>query len=267
MTSDNVESRSDVRASARLSSLLEETTLPGATGVDFWPSSYDGYGGRLGEHRPHIAELFQENTKLHAHMKPPDTETQDLATAKAWYLETPYRVDAAAVDATLEHAFRIHPSHLPRQLADLLRPFLKEGRLVSLPYGVDIWLLYKANLLRVVPSSEFLWIERRLEAEDETRIRQSLLRIPTTRLNASQALVFVAAAPWRYMLFLGPRGYRHMMFEAGMLLSRMTDLAGEAGLRATVALDFYDAQIDGVLLLDGVERTVLAVMALQGDTL
>ena len=267
MSSDNVESRTDVRASTRLASLLEDTTLPGGNGVDFWPSSYGEYAGRLGDHRPHIAELFLENTKLHTHLRPLDVEARDLATAKAWYLETPYRLDEASVDPTLEHAVRIHPSHLPRQLGDLLRPFLKGGRLASLPYGVDIRLLYKSKLLRVVPNGDYLWIERRLEAEDETLIRQSLLRVPAARLGTMQALVFLAAAPWRYMIFLGPRGYRHMMFEAGALLSRLTDIASEAGLETTVTLDFYDAQIDGALLLDGVERTVLAVMALQGDAL
>ena len=84
------------------------------------------------------------------------------------------------------------------------------------------------------------------------------------RVPRTGPLLFVAAAPWRYMMFLGPRGYRRMLLDAGELLGRLRDVAADAAVEAAVFPDFYDRRVDDALLLDGVERTVVAIVALEG---
>ena len=66
------------------------------------------------------------------------------------------------------------------------------------------------------------------------------------------------------MVFLGPRGYRRMLLDAGELLGRLQDVAADGAVEAAVFPDFYDRQVDDVLLLDGTERTVIAIVALDG---
>ena len=53
--------------------------------------------------------------------------------------------------------------------------------------------------------------------------------------------------------------------EAGELVARLRDAAVDASLEAAVFPDFYDRCVNDVLLLDGVERTVVAIVALDGQ--
>ena len=55
-----------------------------------------------------------------------------------------------------------------------------------------------------------------------------------------------------------------MLLDAGDLLARLRDAAAEANA-VSVFPDFYDRRVDDVLQLDGVERTVIAIVALDGE--
>lgn len=242
----------------------EGTVLPGPNSVELLRTAAADYRLRFDRADPHVAELFQENTKLSPRTTVYDPgDAAGLDRAREWYLSTAYRVPDDHLVAEEAQAVRLPVDVLPARLAQVLEPFTRDGRPSSLLYGLDLHVLHEQALLRVVPRTRFLWRERRTGAGGEARVRASI--VPAERVPRTGPLLFLAAAPWRYMLFLGPRGYRRLLLDAGELLGRLRDLAAGAAVEAAVFPDFYDRQVDDVLLLDGTERTVIAIVALDGE--
>ena len=243
--------------------LLEGTVLPSPNTVEMLRTAPSDYRRRFDGGSPHVAELFQENTKLSPHTTHHDRgDAAALDHARAWYLSTAYRVADDDLAAGQADTVRPPVDTLPPSLAGILAPFAQAGRLSSLLYGLDLLVLHEQWVLRVVPRAGFLWRDRRLAGDDEPRIRESI--VAAERVPHMGPLLFVAAAPWRYMMFLGPRGYRRMLLDAGELLGRLRDVAADAAVEAAVFPDFYDRRVDDALLLDGVERTIVAIVALEG---
>ena len=247
-----------------LGALLEGTVLPSPNTVEMLRTAATDYRRRFDRGNPHVAELFQENTKLSPHTTL--HECRDAAAldhARAWYLSTAYHVEEDNLAAGQADTVRPPVDTLPPRLAGVLAPFARTGPLSSLLYGVDLFVLHAQSLLRVVPRSGFLWRDRRIAGDDEARVRESI--VSAERVPRTGPLLFLVAAPWRYMMFLGPRGYRRMLLDAGDLLGRLREAAAEAAATVSVFPDFYDRRVDDVLLLDGVERTVIAIVALDGE--
>src|SRR5690606_24231160 len=73
----------------------------------------------------------------------------------------------------------------------------------------------------------------------------------------------VVGVPWRAMLFDGPRGYRRMLMDAGVLLNALGAATQGAGRVPVPVFDFYDDEVDGLLGNDGVERSVVAMLVTQ----
>ena len=184
---------------------LEGTALPSPNSVELSRTASADYRHRFDGRDPHVAELFQENTKLSPRTTghhPADAGA--LERAREWYLSTAYRVKDDTLVARKADAVRLPLDALPRRLAELLEPFTGTGRPSSLLYALDLFVLHEKALLRVVPRTGFLWRDRRTAERDDSRIRESI--VSTERLPTAGALLFLVAAPWRYMMFLGPRG-------------------------------------------------------------
>ena len=241
--------------------MLEGTALPGPNSVELLRTAASDYRLRFDGGDPHVAELFQENTKLSPHTTVHGAAGLDRA--RAWHLSTAYRVQDDQLVAEEAHVVRLPVDTLPLRLARVLEPFTEDGRLSSLLYGLDLYVLHEQALLRVVPQTRFLWRDRRIAAGGEARVRESI--VSAECVPRTGPLLFLVAAPWRYMIFLGPRGYRRMLLDAGELLCRLRDVAANAGVEAAAFPDFYDRRVDDVLLLDGTERTVIAIVALDGE--
>jgi hypothetical protein len=248
--------------------LFEETVLPSPNSVDLLRTARSDYMLRFDSRTTHIAELFQENTKLtpYSSLQPPAGE-EELNHAKKFYFSTSYRMQEDDVEPGMMDRVRLRHADLPAELARLMGPLGKDGPLASLLYGVDLFLLHRARLLRVIPYTDGMWVEKRMLAGEEELFRRSILRQPAEAIAQSSAFLCVVAVPWRHMMVLGPRGYRHMMLEAGNLLAQLQFIANQLKLSPRLSLDFYDARVDKVLLLDGTERTTLAVIGLQGGSL
>lgn len=269
----------------RFRAMLEETLFPSPNSVEFARTPQNDYQLRFSARFTHIAELFQENTKLvpYSTLRASDynQETsfqlnegerfsprviemmnQDFHDARKWYFSTAYRMRESDIIPENEHMLRIRASDLPQPLANIFRPFAFGEPINALPYSVDIVLLYAGRLLRLVPGADILWVMKELQPGEHDVLRASLLSVPRAMLKQASAYIFFVGAPWRYMMFYGPRGYRHMLFEAGALMKQCQFLAGQQGFDTSVCLDFYDARVDQVLLLDGAERTTLGVMAM-----
>lgn len=248
--------------------IVEENLLPTPNSVDLVRTGRSDYMLRFDSRAPHVAELFQENTKLVPQSTlGPSPRDADLAQAKAWYFATAYRVDESAIEPGMAHVLRLKHSELPSALGRLCRACEAGGPLASRLYGVDLMLLFGGRIVRIVPGADFVWIEKRLDPDEDRRLRAAILRQPSEAVERARAFFFVVGVPWRYMMFVGPRGYRHMMFDAGAVLAGVQALATQLELSPRVCLDYYDAHVDRVLLLDGTERTTLGVVALEGDGL
>jgi hypothetical protein len=258
----------DLIAQSRSGMMREETVIPTPNSVDLVRTAHGDYLQRFDLRSPHIAELFQENTKLtpYATLAVPAGHDEVSAT-RSWYFSTSYRIADKDIEPGQEHFIRLPHAMLPAPLGKLLTPFGPGGGLAPLLYGVDLYLLHDSRLMRVVPTADYLWIDRRLTKTEEQTIRSSLLRAPAEALAQSRALLFRVGVPWRSRMYSGPRGYRHMLFEAGHLLGQLGFGATQLKLQPLVCLDFYDSRVDGALLRDGTERTTLAVIALQGEAL
>ena len=133
----------------------------------------------------------------------------------------------------------------------------------ELRYALDLLVIIDDRIYHLAPGSAFLWLER-LMLSNELELLASLVPTlsfePRTRVTA---YLFVVAAPWRYMVLQGPRGYRRTLMDAGALLGEIERTGDEEKISLAATVDFYDARLDGLLRLDGVERSTLAVVRIS----
>jgi SagB-type dehydrogenase family enzyme len=85
-------------------------------------------------------------------------------------------------------------------------------------------------------------------------------------LSGAPVAVILTGIPWRTAWKYAERGYRHLYWDAGMILANALALAGAAGVPAEVILGFVDQDLEMLLGLDGVKEFPLCVVALgTGD--
>lgn len=255
----------------RMQALLEETLLPSPKGSELRRTPTHDYLNRLNSRAPHVAELFQENTKISPWSSVNKVLDTDLcARTRSWYFASSHRPRPDDFDpvATLSHRVQVPVGHLEPPLADLLGLLAGDEAASSLLFGLDLWVLIGSEVFRVIPKSEVLWLEKRLHGMELSVLQRSIVELPRTSVESAAAVLFLVPVPWRYMLLQGPRGYRRALFDVGRFLA-WCERAVEGSLRPDIALDFFDHRVDAVLSLDGVERSTAAIVALnrnQGAT-
>jgi SagB-type dehydrogenase family enzyme len=81
------------------------------------------------------------------------------------------------------------------------------------------------------------------------------------------ALVVVTAVFWRTRCKYGLRGYRFALLEAGHVMQNAVLAATAFGLASVPLAGFFDARLDELLSLDGVEQSTLYALAIgrEGD--
>jgi SagB-type dehydrogenase family enzyme len=79
---------------------------------------------------------------------------------------------------------------------------------------------------------------------------------------AAPAALVLTGVPWRTAWKYTERGYRHLYWDAGMILANLLALAETAGLPARVVLGFVDTDLELLLGLDGVKEFPLCVVVL-----
>ena len=124
--------------------------LPGPNSVELLRTAASDYRLRFDGGDPRVAELFQENIKLSPHTTVYNPAgAAGLDRARAWHLSTAYRVRDDHLVAEEAHVVRLPVDTLPLRLARVLEPFTEDGRLSSLLYGLDLYVLHEQALLRV----------------------------------------------------------------------------------------------------------------------
>ena len=80
--------------------------------------------------------------------------------------------------------------------------------------------------------------------------------------KVSPFILIFTGLPWRTAWKYTERGYRHLFWDAGMILANVFALAGSAGWPAHVVLGFVDAELNGLLGIDGKREFPLCVVTL-----
>lgn len=248
-----------------LRAMLEETLLPSRNSVDLGRGPQQDFLYRLVARQPHVAESFQENTKITPHSAVNVPLRRDLMEAiSRWNRDTAYRPVADIIDEAEARRQRVQlPLDDLGKIGQLLARLSTDSRAAAAAYSLDFWLVEGAEIFRFIPGSAGLWLEKRLVDRDRQQIGDALVEFPKSAFDSCDAVLFVAAVAWRYMLLQGPRGYRRCLMDAGAYLDRCDREAAELNLMALRSLDFIDARVDRLLALDGVERSVVAAVMLK----
>ena len=238
---------------------LESSFIPSPHSIDLSHSVASDYLYRQVRAKPHVAELYHENSKLtpHSTLQIP-SDTSMLEQVRRWFFETTYRVDEETLVAD-GAGLRVPYDQIPRWVQGPLNSFSKPGSLTDLLYAVDLLMLHDGMLFRIVPESNYLWIER--EVKNEVSLLPDLVwRSPPVNIEECSTMLIVVACPWRYMLIYGPRGYRHTLLDIGRLLGYLQYQYESHGYPATIHQDFLDTKADEFVQADGVERSVYALL-------
>ena len=265
----NVQEQTQALEEARLRALLEETLFPSPNSVELVRTPSKDYSFRFGAKRPHIAELFQENTKLNPYSTlSASIKTEDYEEARKWYFRTPYRMKESDLKPDKKEVVMWEHHDLPASLQHVFRPFSGKEEKHELLYSVDLFMLYGDKLFKQVPNADFLWVEKKLTPPEQQLLRTAVIGDSYQKAAAAAKIfLFFVGVPWRYMMFFGPRGYRKMMFDAGQLMGLVNEKAREAGWVPYCCQDFYDVRVDQALLMDGTERTALAITMLTEEAI
>jgi SagB-type dehydrogenase family enzyme len=94
-------------------------------------------------------------------------------------------------------------------------------------------------------------------------VEHGLVRLRSVPPDTPPALVFTGV-PWRTCWKYGERGFRHLWWDAGTMLSHVLALAEESGWRPRVELAFVDADVAALVGAASPHELPLAVVGLDG---
>jgi hypothetical protein len=94
-------------------------------------------------------------------------------------------------------------------------------------------------------------------------VEHALVQVGPPPAGGTPALV-VTGVPWRTGWRYRERGYRHIFWDAGTMLSQQLALAASAGLPARLYTEFPDLELRDLVGVDGIAEFPVAVVAL-GD--
>jgi len=238
---------------------LEETLIPSPNTVELVRSVETDYFLRFSNQGKNVAEMFHLNSKLvpSSPLSLP-WNREPLDDAREWFFTSSY--DLTRKDMVPEHADKVcvtHQSFGP-QLGDLTAKLANDEELSRLLHGLDVFIVRNRVVHRVVPRRDYLWIERHLDDELVARLQSAFPPESEVGDVSDQVVIAVIGSFWRFMKFYGVRGYRMVLMDAGRLVHEI-----ESRLPSTRYEVFYDDRVDNVLLLDGIEQSVLTLLTVK----
>ena len=93
-------------------------------------------------------------------------------------------------------------------------------------------------------------------------LEHGLVRVGPPPVGGTPSIV-VTGVPWRTAWRYRERGYRHVHWDAGTMLSQLLASADSAGLPASLYTRFPDAAVNELVGADGVQEWPVAVVALD----
>ncbi len=244
---------------------FEETLLPSFNSIDLKRTIETDYNYRFGSKEANIAELYHENSKLvrGSTVKIPDDLHQRREQARTWYFDTSYDFQEKDLNPKqLSTAIVRHRDHSDA-MQRLFAQFSDTDQDGSLLYGLDIFLYSDDKITRLLPGRDFLWIERFVD-DDLKQLFAKAIIDPDQAQNIDKGTwFFVVGAFWRHMMLVGPRGYRNTLYDVGAFVERFSRAAVREDIQCQVETHFYEHHMDDFLLLDGTERSTLALIRLE----
>lgn len=242
--------------------ILEQTLIPSPNVIEFAPEGASAFVSRLDPACDNVAELFHVNTQLSRHTPEARLEPDQASSVVTWYFEHCGHHRAEDLSEQAACVRLPHDSLEPAERA-VLGPFGAGGPLARLLFAVDLCAVADGYVHRQLPNEDAVWAEQKLSPAHVDRLNAALHpAAPAVDFDADLVLL-VVGVPWRSMLLHGTRGYRRMLMDAGVVVNALGGVASARGLEPSPVYDFYDDEVDGVLGHDGVERSLLAMVAVR----
>jgi hypothetical protein len=238
---------------------LEETLIPSPNTVELVRSVETDYFLRFSNQGKNVAETFHLNSKMvpGSPLRLP-WNREPLDEAREWFFTSSY--DLSRQDMVPEHADKVCVTHesLGPELGGLTAQLAGDDELSRLLHGLDVFLVRGRVVYRVIPRRDYLWVERHLDDPLIARLQSAFMPESEVGDVGEQVIIAVVGSFWRFMKFYGVRGYRMVLMDAGRLVHEI-----ESRLPCTRHEVFYDDRVDNVLLLDGVEQSVLTLLTVK----
>lgn len=238
---------------------LEETVVPTPNSVDLARSIGNDYVNRFSNATPNPAEIFHVNSKVsrYGSLEVP-SDRGVLFKARDWFFRESYALTEDDFVSEFADRVRLRYEDLPAQIGEFLHKRVYDARFSGLLHAVNVYILFGTALVKVLPRRDFVWVERTLDDALMQQLDGAFYQEFERPDLRNDTTIFLVGSFWRYMKFYGPRGYRMVLMDCGELLHEF-----EKNLGAIRYESFYDAEMEDVLLLDGVEHSVLAALTIK----
>lgn len=239
---------------------MEQTVLSGPGLQLLNPSNRDAYQCRMSDAMGPVSELYQVNARWRpADLRrlATDTEQKELRT---WFLESgrSYQV-AEGIPVPVLHPL----ASLPQPFGMALTKLAELGKEAGLFYPADIVVLLDGYSWLLPAGADALVRMRLLTPDTFERLAAAVPEGKRVAMAEADCILSITTVPWRLEVSHGPRGYRNAMLETGLLMAQTMQILMQVKAGPTVAVDFVDTVVDGLLDQDGVERFTSALIAVS----
>lgn len=221
------------------------------------PTSVRSSGGLDWSIKPHPFKDYLELPAIPLPRPAPDTAFSATAAA-AGRLGTARPLDVAEVARLATLAAANVTKTVAGETTSYFRTYASAGAL----YPIEAYLACAGVDGLEDGLYHFHPLERALRPLREADPRPYLVRATGGEEAAARAplAVVLSGIPWRTAWKYGPRGYRHLWWDSGMILANLLAVCASGGHAARVVLGFADPEVNALLGIDGRSEMALAVV-------
>lgn len=119
----------------------------------------------------------------------------------------------------------------------------------------DIFIMMDKTLYQVAGDAKKLVLQ--MSNIDINFLKENIIR--DCQLEGIQSIVFFVARPWRYMRFIGNRGYRQCLIDIGEISNSLETIYSKSFF-----VDYFiDNGINQLLDIDGIENTCIRLLVVE----
>lgn len=139
-------------------------------------------------------------------------------------------------------------------------------------YIMDLLIYFRGNIYQYLPQKDFLFKWKSHAEHIAEKLKEnhffSLQEWDEEVLEGTQPILYMPIfTPIRQMLFLGEFGYRNGMIQYGKVLEKIHTHLQSKGSEFQQLNHFEHSGVHDILLLDGVERSIMSIFIQKGEGL